>query len=503
MTEEVNEWQQMVAELQAQVHDRQAQLSAVQAVMGQKDQRIAELEGQRLKERLRNAEWERRQAKTSRTSSKPPSSDGYGRPYLPRTKSQKPTGGQSGHRGETLHQVSTPDRLVVHRPEQCEACQHPLPAEGGQLTERREVFDLPPLRLLVTEHQAWEVACPACQHRCRAPFPKGVEAAAQYGGEIQALVVYLSQFQLLPLARIVELVADLDLGSLSEGTIVSWVQQAGSSLLPTLSSIKQGLLQAKVAHADETGGRIGGVLHWFHVLSHRWLTFSGWHRKRGREAMNAIGVLPQYRGHLVHDRLLSYDGDDCQQSWCGAHLMREARLVAEQDQQDWAAGMVSLLAQMNQATSAARAHQRCALVPSERDQLVAQYFDLLQQGYGIWHRDHPPPAHPPPKKPGRPKQDEAKNLLDALLLGAERVLAFVDDLGVPFTNNQAERDLRMSHPSSKRSRAPFAARPGPRLFAPLAATFPPCASRGVPCWRLWLPSLRAPRSLWLGNRGPE
>jgi transposase len=311
------------------------------------------------------------------------------------------------------------------------------------MKERRQVRDLPPLRLAVTEHQAVEQTCSRCGERSRGTFPTGVEAAAQYGPNVQALAVYLSQFHLLPLERITEVFADLNLGSLSEGRVVNWVREAAERLKPTGDTIERWLLQSQAAHVDETGGRIQGVLHWFHVLSHRWLTVYHWHRKRGQEAMDAIGLLPNYTGRLLHDRWKSHDGYLCHHSLCGAHLLRDGLFVAEQEGQTWAQTMHDLLLDLNTVVNQARADGQHALAPVVRNHWLARYFEVLSPGYHAWNEAHSPPEPMTPKKRGRQKQEPGKNLLDALLSRAEQVLAFVDDFTVPFTNTLAERDLRM------------------------------------------------------------
>lgn len=256
---------------------------------------------------------------------------------------------------------------------------------------------------------------------------------------MQALAVYLSQFQLLPMERTQELCGDLFGAHLSEGTLANWLQDAAHTLGPSMLILKQLLLRSRVEHVDETGARIKGVLHWFHVTATKWLTLYCWHRKRGQEAMNEIGILPNYTGRLIHDRWSSYDGYRCAHSVCGAHLLRDCLWVAEHDQQSWAQAMHDLLLRMCQIAEQWRARGAKAVPKTERDGLVLQYFELLQQGFAAHQQLSPPPF----KKQGRPKQSDAKNLLDALLKRAEQVLAFLDDLSVPFTNNQAERDLRM------------------------------------------------------------
>jgi len=411
--------------------------------VARKERRIEELEGLLMSALLRIEELERRLAKDSHNSSKPPSSDGLKRKGKQRQTSSKPKGGQAGHPGHALQFVEIPDQVITHRPSHCEVCHCDLPQHTGQVKERRQIHELPVLRLMVTEHQVEIISCPTCNHLTAASFPVGVNAPAQYGPQMQALAVYLSQYQLLPMERISEIFEDLLASRISEGTLANWIQDAAHTLEPTMLLLKELLLAQKVDHVDETGGRIKGLLHWFHVNATRWLTLYGWHRKRGHEAMDAIGVLPRYGGRTIHDRLSSYDRYPCAHSVCGAHLLRDCLLVAEQDQQLWAQAMYELLVRMCETAERWRFKGAQALPKAERDGLVLQYFEILQQGFAAHRMLAPPQTTPAPKKPGRRKQDDAKNLLDAFLKRAEQVLAFLDDLSVPFTNNQAERDLRM------------------------------------------------------------
>ena len=421
----------------------------LKAVCAQQEQRIEELEGLLMRALFRIEELERRLSKDSHNSHKPPSSDGLKHKVKPRSKKQRSSGGQPGHQGYALQPVERPDEVVMHRPKQCEACHQALDEIAGQVRERRQIHELPELRLRVIEHQVEAIGCPACQHVTMAPFPVGVEAPAQYGPRMRALAVYLSHFQLLPMERIQELCGDVFGCHLSEGSLANWMQQAARTLEPTMLRLKQLLGWSHVNHVDETGARIKGLLHWFHVLANRWLTLYAWHRKRGQEAINHIGIVPDYRGRLIHDRWVSYGGYSCEHSLCGAHLLRDCLGVAERDKQPWAQDMYELLLRMQEVAEHWRASGAKAVPKAQRDELVLTYFDLLRQGYVADRAIQPKSTAPPPqtsslpKKQGRRKQSEAKNLLDALLKRAEQVLAFLDDLSVPFTNNLAERDLRM------------------------------------------------------------
>ncbi len=380
-------------------------------------------------------------AKDSHNSSKPPSSDGPARKRSSqRSRSGKKTGGQPEHPGRTLMQVAQPDEIVSHRPAVCVHCQQPLEKVLGRVKERRQVHDLPAVRMVVQEHQVEEVWCPACQGRNEGSFPSEVEAPVQYGPHVRALGVYLHQYQLVPLARTCELLEDLYDCHISEATLLSWVQQVATGVEATVAQIAEWLRVSRLQHADETGIRLCGKLHWVHVNSTRWLTHLAWHAKRGKPALEAIGIWPRFQGRAMRDRWKSYDQYPCAHSICGAHLLRDCTYVQEQEQQEWAGQMYDLLLSMAAAAEEWRQRGAHAVPGYERDEWIARYFELVASGFAAQ------PAfsvEEVPKQQGRPKQSAAKNLLDDLLRRAEQVLAFLDDLSIPFTNNQAERDLRM------------------------------------------------------------
>ncbi|GCE19112.1 hypothetical protein KDK_82330 [Dictyobacter kobayashii] len=430
--------------LQKAYRELKEQAEAFKEQAEQKDRRIEELEGLLIGALLRIEELERRLGKDSHNSSKPPSSDGLGRkPGKQRRKSGKTSGGQAGHHGHTLMQALTPDSVVLHRPTHCEACQYPLEQEAAITNERRQVHDLPTWRLLVEEHCRQAICCPYCQHVTQASFPAGVDAAVQYGPQVQALAVYLSHFQLVPLQRTCEALADLCGCQLSEGTLVRWIAQAAKTLESSIERIKTLLLASPLQHADETGMRVKGILHWMHLNATPWLTLYSWHRKRGHQALEQIGIWPHYQGRSMHDRWSSYDRYLCTHSLCGAHLLRDCLYVAEQEKQPWGQAMFDLLLAMKQAADRWRLQGASAVPTPEREQWLAQYFAILAAGFATHAAQAPPPGSLQPKRQGRKKQEASKNLLDALLKRADQVLGFLEDLSVPFTNNLAERDLRM------------------------------------------------------------
>jgi transposase len=387
-------------------------------------------------------ELEARLAKDSHNSSKPPSSDPLGRkrPRSQRRRSGKKAGGQLGHPGETLHLVATPDELVEHWPAVCASCQTPLD-ETAPVTgyERRQVRDLPPVRLVIREHRALHVRCPACDQVQIATFPAEAPSRAQYGPRLRALAVYLVEQQLIPYARVRELFAELLGAPVSVGTLARWVQQGAQTLQPVEEAIKTALQRAPVLHCDETGVRLAGTLAWAHVACTSQLTHYAIHPQRGTAATDAIGILPSYRGVSVHDGWKPYRAyTACRHALCNIHHLRELTFLEEEYAQAWAKELKGLLLAMKAAVEPARTHGAPALPSATRRAFVARYDDILAAGVAA----NPPPERTPGQR-GRVKQSPARNLLERLLLGQEEVLAFLDDLTIPFDNHQAEQDLRM------------------------------------------------------------
>jgi transposase len=401
---------------------------------------IAELLAENAELAAQNAELRARLAKDSHNSGKPPSSDGLGRKTKSlRRRSGKKPGGQLGHRGETLHLVATPDAVVEHRPAVCSQCHTPLDEAAVVLRERRQVQDLPPVRLVVTEHQALHVRCPACQAVSVGAFPVEAPSRAQYGPRLRAFAVYVLQQQFVPYGRVRELCADLFGAALSLGTLQTWVRQSAATLAPVEAHLKAALQRAPVLHNDETGVRRGGRLAWAHVASTSRLTHYAIHAKRGSEATDAIGILPAFTGVSVHDGWKPYwRYTRCRHALCNIHHLRELTFLEEHYQQAWAKELKALLREMKAAVDEARGAGLSSLSSTSRQAFVTRYRELLAAG----HAANPPPERRPHQR-GRVKQMPAQNLLERLWLGQDEVLAFLDDLTIPFDNNQAERDVRM------------------------------------------------------------
>lgn len=388
---------------------------------------------------------EERLAKKSQKSHLPPSSDRFSRQKKTkslREKSEKKPGGQVGHEGTTLSQVSQPDQIIVHAVETCGICQADLSQVPAQAIERRQILDLPPKRVVVIEHQRQQKVCPHCQSVTQAAFPAGISAPVQDSPAFGAVGVYLTPQQFLPYERACETIQDLLGPAMTVGTLKTLVERCAIHLPPIEEQIKEHLRTVKVLHQDETGTYVRGKRYWAHVASTKQVTHDAIHPKRGQDALKAIGILPAFHGISVHDGWATYwKYETCLHALCHVHHQRELTFLHEQQQQAWAGSLKTLLSDMHTAVKQAREQGRNQLDPTEIADWKAQYQALLQEGYQANPPD-PPPVEGTCKR-GRRKQSAARNLLDRLSKHQEAVLRFLEHFDVPFDNSQAERDIRM------------------------------------------------------------
>jgi len=420
----------MLWPLQQQVQDLMAQMVVMQT-------RIRQLEG--------------RLAKNSKNSSKPPSTDGLNKPAPQslRKGGQNPNGGQKGHSGTTLRQSAQIDETVNHFADtHCSACQREMVDHA--IAETRQVLELPKLGIRTVAHQQWRSSC-TCGAMHLGAWPVGVNAPVQYGASVKAMAVHLNQHHLVPLARTTQLMQDLYGVRLSQASIQSFAQEGASALHATVAEIGWAVQGAGVVHADETGIRVKGKLHWLHCAVTSTLTWLAPHAKRGTLAFEALGLLQGIKGVLVHDGLASYKGLDCTHSLCNAHHIRELVYVHEQENEKiwdpWAQEMIDLLLQALGEVDLAGG----PLNEPRQAWFEARWSTLLERGEAL----NPQTQRTGTSQDaslgarGRLKQSKAANLLKRLREHRQEVWRFMRQAGVPFTNNLAEQALRMSKVKQK------------------------------------------------------
>ncbi|QII12483.1 hypothetical protein KsCSTR_31040 [Candidatus Kuenenia stuttgartiensis] len=405
--------------------------------------------------------------RNSRNSSKPPSSD-PNRKRESKAKGERKAGGQKGRDGVTLKKVDNPDEVEVIKVDRRKYPRSKYKVVGY---EARQVFDIKISRV-VTEYRA-EVVEDAKGNRIVASFPEGVTKAVQYGPDLKAHAVYMSQYQLIPYKRIQEYFEGQIGIPLSEGSIYNFNREAYESLEPFDVRAREELTKSEVMHVDETGINKNGDRYWLHSASNSLWTYFFPHERRGTEAINSIGILPEFRGILCHDHLKSYyTYSNCMHALCNAHHLRELEGVWEDDnKQEWAKEMKALLKEINRATSDAGG----ILGTDESEKYRQRYRTILQNAEA---ESSPPDETNRKGKRGRVRRTKARNLLERLRKYEGDVLRFMDNKNVPFTNNLAENDIRMTKVQQKISGC-FRSLEGAKIFCRIRSYLSTCRKQGV------------------------
>jgi transposase len=407
----------------------------------------------------RIAELEHQLHQNSTNSSRPPSSDGFKRPTKRRKPGKNPPGGKKGHKGHTLEFIDNPDVVETHRASVCEGCGASLAGVPPTTVERRQVSDIPPPRIYVTEHRGEAVICPRCGQKHAAPFPDDVSSPLQYGPYIRSLMVYLCIYQLVPYDRACEFFGDVYGREPSKGTLIAAAADCSNNLVEVEAGIKELLLNEPALNVDETGMRVNGKRKWLHSASTAHLTFYAHHDNRGTKAMDEIGIIPQYGGVLIHDCWRSYFRYTCSHALCNAHLLRELEGISENYGQKWSDALKDLLIEILNAVRAAP-DAATSLDPFQIEEYSRRYVAILESG----REENPISLNPEQKgKRGRVKKTRAQNLIARCGDHKEDFLRFMTDFRVPFTNNQAERDVRMVKVQQKIS-GTFRSTEGPSNF---------------------------------------
>jgi transposase len=434
-------------------------------------------------------ELERRLGLNSSNSGKPPASDGLKKPSRvtnQREKTGRKSGGQEGHEGTTLRQVATPDKVIDHCPSLCAGCGEAVGMEQATGHQKRQVFDIPKPGVQVTEHRAHSCRCQECGTDTPGVFPEEVTAAAQYGASVVALVVYLQAWQFIPEDRLAELMADVFGVEVATSTLAVMGHRKAQELAGLAEHIEEQVKHAAVKHLDETGYRIAGVLQWLHVASTCLLTCYRTARKRGAMLAGLCGI-------IVHDFWRPYLRiAGVTHALCNAHHLRELKALIDIEQEPWARAMHRFLRYTCHAVHLARARERC-LSPTFLLWLSARYDRILAQGFAF-HESQAPLDTCRRKRRGRIRRRTGHNLLIRLRDHKDAALRFLSDPTVPFTNNQAERDLRMMKVRQKISGG-FRSDTGAHTFATLRTVLSTARKQG---WNI-LATLTTPSATLIQN----
>ncbi len=414
-------------------------LAGLERALAERDALIAELGTQLAGSRARVAELEARLGMDSRNSSKPPSTDSpfdKPAPKSLRGRSGRKPGGQPGHQGRTLRQVDDPDRVIVHEPGACRCCGAGLSGRPVTGVIRRQCFDLPPVKIVVTEHQMIEREC-ACGARTRAETPEGVVAPVFYGPRVAAIIVYLYAGQMLSKARTAEAVAELFDTPVSAGTVSAITERAAGALDGFVDLVRARIAGAPVAHFDETGLRVHGKLRWVHSASTGDYSLITCHDKRGVQAMDDAGVLPAFTGVAVHDAWAPYDTyTDAVHALCNAHALRELQAITDThpDEPDcWSALLAEALLEMKGLVEVTllAGPDLTGIDPVALGAQRARYHAAAQTGLE--------------QTTARENKLMAKHhaLAKRLIKREDDYLRFTANPKVSFDNNAAEREIRM------------------------------------------------------------
>lgn len=370
---------------------------------------------------------EEKKRKNSRNSSKPPSSDQKKTRSL-RRKSDKKPGGQPGHEGHFLEIKKDPDEIQTNTISHCVECGYELNKRADSI-DVRQVFEVPEPKISVIEHQTEIKECRRCGCINKAEFPKEVIQKTQYGPRAKGLMVYLSQYQFLPYKRIRLLFKDLYNHFVSAGTIFNAVNESANRVINIDNQIKGLLTEGDLLNADETGMNISGDKHWLHIASNEQVTHYAAHKRRGYLAMDDIGILPRYKGTLIHDHWGSYfKYPDAKHGLCNAHHLRELKFLHEVQGFNWANRMSDLLIDIHDKRENAKSKGLRCFNKSAINSFTKTYQDILAQA-----------------KRGQAAKGtkDSGNLLKRLTLHQAETLLFMHNFAVPFSNNQAEQDARM------------------------------------------------------------
>jgi len=458
------------ARLRELLGERDAEIAGLRAQLAE----VAELRGQVAELQAQVADLAARVRQNSLNSSRPPSSDGLGKPAPKslRKKTGRRPGRPKGQPGVTMQLTDHPDHLVRHVPGCCGACGESLDGAEETGVERRQVTEIPPVKAEVTEHRVVELECGSCGARTRGRAPDGVTAPVQYGPRAAALGAYLWHGQFLSRDRACAAMAEMFGCAPSPGALAAMTRKIAGLVSPALAEISAALQASEVAHFDETGFRVAGKLAWVHSASSGKYVLVTVHAKRGTEAMDAAGILPSFAGIACHDAWKPYDSyhGAAGHALCNAHLLRELIAVTETGTEDdviWAQQAIDALLALKEAADAAREAGHHAADPHVTDKQSRYFRDAAEAGIVI-------------NAARGGKLQKKRHALATRMLGRrDDYLRFAHDLRVPFDNNEAEQVIRMSKLRIKVSGC-MRSMTGAGIFCAIRSYLATAARHGIP-----------------------
>lgn len=453
-----------------------SELEELRELVKQQAEKIASLEAM-------VAELLARLNQNSQNSSIPPSKDinrkkSHKRNSRSRQPSKKKQGGQKGHKGSTLQFSDEPDKVIEHKPTVCEKCQSQL--ESGKTVEvsKRQVFDIPPVKMVVTEHQQHTISCPCCGKENKGIYPKNVKAPVQYGENIQQFVLYQRIENFIPFGRLAQMIRDIYGCTMSVGTIINLSKKIAKMVEPIVGSIKESIINSDQVHADESGYYMEGNRQWIHVACTDQYTHYTPHSSRGRVALEHAGILPKFKGLLIHDSYAMYWNYGNRHALCNAHLLRELQGISENDEtQSWAIQMMRFLQWIWHHVKKYREQGNVRFTEKIKQSFSVIYDQIVRTG------EHQNPLSPKEKgKRGRQKKTKSRNLLERFQGKKEAIIGFIMDWNIPFDNNLAERDVRMMKLQQKISGC-FRSEYGAESFCLLRSYTSTMKKQNQNCWQ--------------------
>ena len=384
---------------------------------------------------------EKKTKKSDKNSSIPPSQNEKDDSAL--TDSKTGTKGKGKKEDDRLaSNCKTTETVSIATVDTCNVCGNDLEGVEPCRHERRTSIDII-FEKVVTHVDAEIKICPSCESTTKGIFPSNMHGKLQYGDGLKAFAINLVVCQMVALGRAQKLIKSMIGQAISETTLLNFIMRLHLSLAPWEEQVINVLENSHVMNVDETGLRVDKKNHWIHVYCAGDITLKRLHRKRGKEAIEFIDIVPKYGGIIIHDCWASYFSyENCGHGLCGAHLLRELTFIVNANDYRWAANIKKLLIETSKKVSK---RKRKKLSQKEYANLQKRYRNIMTRG-----ENELPEIPPKPNgQRGRMAKSAAHNLWERLSRHEDAVLLFAKNSHVPFTNNRAERDLRMAKVKQK------------------------------------------------------